>query len=328
MFLASAPAPARMRFAAAPALAVVVPFWKPKYFGELLSALAAQSYKRFTVYVGNDGSAASPSHIIGCFRSVLDIRYHRFGTRLGHIDLAGQWNRCVGISGEEEWLWVVPDDDLPSSNCVAAIHEAMEIADQVGANLIHLPFVEADRDGRSLHAPHVWPRTMNIAPFYLSQVRGDAPGLALGNVVFRRKAFDAAGGFVSFPQGWGSDHATALAVAAGGPIVSIRDAFVAFRMSGENISCNRDDGYEKMQARVLFARWFLDKGKDWFESGARAELLKWFYFKGEIYAINIWRYDMRMYGKLFELATICNVPRHPLQKCSILLRSILSSLRQ
>lgn len=45
-------------------LAIVIPYYKPDFFEETLQSVAAQTDKRFTLYIGNDASAHDPLPLI------------------------------------------------------------------------------------------------------------------------------------------------------------------------------------------------------------------------------------------------------------------------
>lgn len=303
-----------------PQLMVVIPFYKVNFFEALLSSLSAQSSSEFEVFVGNDASDDEAVNLCEKYMAKLDIRYHKFDKRLGHEDLAGQWNRCIHFAGSAEWIWVVPDDDVPSLNCIEEIRAATVVADEVAANVIHIPCLTIDRMGESLGERCDFAPVMDSGEFYLGQLKGLASGLTLANTVYRRSAFDKAGGFMSLPKAWGSDHATTLAVASGGPVVTVPSAWLGFRMSGENISSDNSDGIEKLGARLEFARWLGANTPEWYGAEVSKELMKWFYLKGEFYVLNVWPSSRAMTHKLFELAEICGVDRTPLQKLKVLTR--------
>ena len=129
---------------------------------------------------------------------------------------------------------------------------------------------------------------------------------------------------MSLPKAWGSDHATTLAVASGGPIVTAGYAWLAFRMSGYNISSRLDDAHEKLRARLIFARWLREKSISWYGAEVSCDIMQWFYLKGEYYVTQVWPFDNDTAVGLFELAEICGVNRTIFQKISIFFRGWIS----
>ena len=308
-------------------IAVVIPFYKPDFFKKLLTALSCQSDTEFKVFVANDASDPIAEDICNEFSETLDITYHRFDERMGHVSLAGQWNRSVALISDFDWVWVVPDDDLPSPDCIAEFRDAAMKADDVGSNVIHIPSITIDEHDTASHSRSGLPFVMSSDEFYLSQLKGLTPGMSLANAVYRKKAFDSAGQFISFPRGWGSDHATTLAVAAGGPIVTLPHAWLGFRMSGLNISSQTDDVGQKLEARLGFATWLAEKAPKWYGPDMAQEMLRWFYLKGELYVIRIWPFSIAMALRLFDLADICGVRLSAGHKAGIILRGCHNVLK-
>lgn len=301
-------------------IVVVIPFYKAVFFRRLLGALSCQSHPEFKVFVANDASDPVAEDICIEFNGLLDITYHRFDERMGHVNLAGQWNRSVALISDFDWIWVVPDDDLPSPDCIAEIRAAAKIADDVGANVIHVPGITIDEDDNASAPRSEFSSVMCSAEFYLSQLRGHASGMSLANAVYRKTAFDSAGQFISFPKGWGSDHATTLAVTAGGPIVTVPHAWLGFRMSRFNISSQTDDVDQKLQARLGFATWLVEMAPAWYGPDIARQMLWWFYLKSELYVIKIWPFSIAMAFKLFDLADICGIRLNKTRKAIIIFR--------
>lgn len=88
-------------------LAVVIPAYKGKYFGETLESLARQSDVDFNVYIGDDCSPEPLAEIVARFNDRLHIRYVRFEENLGGRDLVAQWNRCLALAGREEFVCIL-----------------------------------------------------------------------------------------------------------------------------------------------------------------------------------------------------------------------------
>jgi glycosyltransferase involved in cell wall biosynthesis len=309
-------------------IAVVVPFFKGYFFEELLNSLANQSDGDFRVFVGDDNSENPPLNLIEKYKDILQISYVRFDINLGSEDLAAQWNRCVKLAPNSDWIWVIPDDDLPSENCIEEIKKSCLIADRVRSNIIHVPCITINSRGDVLTDREDWPSITNSCDFYLRHLKGEVSGLSLANSVYRRNKFESVGGFISLPKAWGSDHATTLSVADGGSIVTAPKASLKFRMSNYNISSFIDDAEEKMQARLLFSKILSDMSRSCYSDDIRSNLLFWFYMKGELYATKFWPFSFSMMRKLLELAAVCGVDRTPIQIIKICAKGYISNLRR
>ena len=103
-------------------LAIIIPVYKPDFLEEALECLAAQTCKDFTVYVGDDCSPHPLSEIVMPFKEKMNLHYTRFDSNLGAKDLIGQWERCVALAQDEEWLWLFSDDDQMDNNCVESFY--------------------------------------------------------------------------------------------------------------------------------------------------------------------------------------------------------------
>lgn len=296
-------------------LAIVIPYYKISYFDDLLYALSKQTNKNFRVYIGDDCSSSDPSSVIDQYHEILQITYHRFNERLGNIHLTQQWGRCVKLVEDETWVWVLPDDDLPASNTVEEFYAALEYVNINNINVLRLPIKIIDEHGNVIEKPGNDPLNESLTnimneplvetnyEFYSRLVRGEAAA-SLGDNIFRRAALESSGGFIEFPKGWGSDHATILNVAAGGKIYFLHNTSFGFRMSGENISSNREDGFEKMAARVEFAHW-LKANEHIFPCLPDDDFYKFFYWKGEYYALHHFSFSIKLWRELYKLRKLC-----------------------
>src|SRR3970040_240113 len=100
-------------------LAIVIPYYKLTFFECTLESLANQTDQRFKVYMGDDASRETPSVLLEKHKGKFDFSYHRFDDNLGGISLVRQWDRCIAMTGEEQWFMVLGDDETLSSTCIA-----------------------------------------------------------------------------------------------------------------------------------------------------------------------------------------------------------------
>ena len=99
-------------------LAIVIPYFKRTFFEATLESLANQTDKRFKVYIGDDASPENLTDLLEKYKGKFDFVYHRFDDNLGSISLTQQWERCIALSGEEEWVMILGDDDVLGENVV------------------------------------------------------------------------------------------------------------------------------------------------------------------------------------------------------------------
>lgn len=285
-------------------LAIVIPYYKIGYFGELLEALSQQTDKNFNVYIGNDASPDSPEKLIERYKDTLNITYKRFETNMGGVSLTRQWERCLEMIGDEEWIWVLPDDDLPSQNSVEAFYKGLKDSERYNVKVFRLSLKFIDSQGHTINeGKHEDPLVEDNLSFYNRLLRGKTSS-SLGDNIFHRQSFGQSGGFVEFPKAWGSDHATVLNVTAGGNLYTLQDASLSFRMSGENISSDMTDGVEKLRSRVAFLKW-LKSHEGIFPEKPDETFYKFFYWKGEHYVLHEWDFSLSLLKELYRLRKLC-----------------------
>lgn len=306
-------------------LAIIIPFYKDSYFETLLEALSNQTNQNFNVYVGNDCSPNDPEEILERHYGKLRLNYYWFSDRLGHVSLTKQWDRCLELANDEEWVWFLPDDDLPSPNCVEEFYRALDEVDKYHIKIFRLPLEIIDDRGYVLNKiGESAPAIETNYEFYTRVVTGKAAS-SLGDNIFSRKDLVATGGFVDFPKAWGSDHATVLKVSSGGTICFLKDAKFGFRMSGQNISSDISDGLEKITARIMFAKWMKDN-ESIFSQKPEVGFYKRFYRKGEYYPVHEWPFSFKIWMKMYVLSTICHESYSPLPVMKLLIMKCLKNL--
>ena len=292
-------------------IAVVIPFYRLSFFYILLKSLLNQTDHSFNVYIGDDCSSDDPRGIIASVEDKLNIYYHRFESRLGDKSLAAHWNRCLNLIGSEQWIWVLPDDDLPGPNCIAEFYKAINSGAGAHNNVLIIPTSLIDASGVMLREAMPCQLEQDNYPFYLQQLKGVTQGSSLGENIFRRSVLLGMGGFPEFPKGWGSDHAAILAASAGTKIYCLQRACFGFRLSGTNITCHTDDGAKKMQAKVQFAQW-LKANEHLFSQPPDEEFYRYVYWRGEYFARYEWRFTYGVFWHLLRLRWVClrslNIP--------------------
>lgn len=303
-------------------LAIIIPYYKINYFDALLDALSKQTNSNFTIYIGNDSSPDDPSKIIEKYEDKLNITYKKFETNLGGTSLIKQWERCLEMVGDEEWVWVLPDDDVPSHNVVEEFYKALQFKKQYNIKVFRVPLNFIDETGIILsEAKSKEILIENNYDFYMNILQGKTAS-SLGDNIFHRKSLEDTGGFVNFPKAWLSDHATVLNVASGGNIYYLKDATFNFRMSGANISSDNSDGLIKIQSRILFVKW-LKENEHIFTSKPSEKFYKYVYWKGEYYVLHEWSFNIYIFKYLFQLRKICFDSINILPILSIFLQKIM-----
>jgi hypothetical protein len=230
-------------------LAIIIPAYKAVFLEKTLSAIESQTDKRFNLYIGNDAGDAEIETIVECFKDKFPINYVRFKDNLGSASLAQQWDRCLKMTGDEQWWWIMPDDDYPDPNCVSVFYENLgkssfdvfrfnvqyvnerEEVFKVNENL---PPVQSSFD--SLVEKLSFKRSGSVAEY-----------------IFSKNKFIEIGGFGDIPLAWGTDDLLWFQIGFDKGIHGTNEAKVSLRHSEFNISANyTTTAAAKINANFIF----------------------------------------------------------------------------
>ncbi|MBP6898900.1 MAG: glycosyltransferase family 2 protein [Burkholderiaceae bacterium] len=235
-------------------LSIVIPAYKARYLDAALGSISEQQDQGFRVHIGDDASPDDLTAVCRRWQDRVPLVYHRFEHNLGGRDLVAQWHRCIAL-GDQPWVWLFSDDDVMEPGCVRAWREAQGREPQ--ADVFHFDVLRIDGEGQPLRDEPAFADRLSARRFLLQRLRFELSSYA-PDYVFRRSAFQAAGGFQSFPLAWCSDDATWIKLAArGGGIRAVRGARVHWRLSDANISqyANTRLASLKLEAWVQFLEW-------------------------------------------------------------------------
>lgn len=237
-------------------LAIIIPAYKSTFFHETLQSIANQTCKDFTLYVGDDASPYGIYEVIKGYEKEVNIVYKRFNENLGGKDLIGQWNRCIDMSRDEEWLWLFSDDDIMEPNCVALFYK--HIALDKESQFLHFNTDIIDNEGKLYAKGCPFPSKMTATNFFQKRLSNQIFSFAV-EYLFTRELYVKEGGFQVFDLAWCSDDATWVKFGKDKGITTINDnTLVHWRYSGENISSlNIDESilFRKLNAKVAYFNW-------------------------------------------------------------------------
>jgi glycosyltransferase involved in cell wall biosynthesis len=233
-------------------LAIIMPIYKPDFLQEALKSLAAQTCQDFTLYIGDDCSPHPLSDIVMPFTEKMDLRYTRFEHNLGATDLIGQWERCICLAKDEEWLWMFSDDDCMDSNCVESFYKMLQLHPQ--HDLFHFDVTVIESDGRPTADRHFvkedFPKWLSAKDFLKRRLKYRINSYVV-EYIFRRKTLNAIGGFVRFPLAWCSDDATWYKMGQRSGILTIPDVRVYWRKSDANITPNKSSAVQRQKLKAV-----------------------------------------------------------------------------
>ena len=245
-------------------LAIIIPFYKLTFFEATLQSLAHQSDKRFKVYIGDDASPEDCTTLLQKFEGQFDFIYHRFETNLGGSSLTQQWERCIVLSEDEEWLMILGDDDVLDDNCVASFYANEVEIKENKSNVIRYACKVINAPGNVFLGPYFHPKLELASDFYCRKVK-NLTRSSLSEYIFKKEVFNQYK-FVNYPLAWHSDDKAWLDFSENKPIYTINEAIVYVRFSEINISGRQDNIAQKLTATFQFYGDILSDKKNVFTS--------------------------------------------------------------
>jgi len=238
-------------------LAIVIPAYKAQYLRAALQSIAAQTDRRFRLYVGDDGSPEPLEQIVQEFTGQMPLHYHRFEQNLGGVSLVKHWERCLRLT-KEPWVWLFSDDDLMAENCVAAFLQELSVT-RGKYDLYRFNTTWMRESHHWVEPSPEHPREESGVEFLVARLQATRRS-TLQELIFSRAAWEAAGGIPDFPLAWASDDALIGLLGRHRPICTIPGPRITWRLSDVNISSDNTPRRvrAKLQASEAFIRWMLN----------------------------------------------------------------------
>lgn len=249
-------------------LAIVIPYYKLTFFEETLQSLANQTDKRFKVYIGDDASLENPITLLEKYKGQFDFVYQRFESNLGRISLTKQWDRCIALSGNEEWIMILGDDDMLGENVVEEFYENLEEINLV-SNVVRYATQKIDSDNINIsNEKYLHPKIEKSTEYFFRHFRS-----SLSEYIFNKEKVVNIG-FKDFPLGWFSDVLAVLEFSNFKELFTINEALVYIRISDLSISGSQWNLDLKSKSTFKFYYYLLSKKKGYFSRIEMKVLLK------------------------------------------------------
>lgn len=235
-------------------LAIVIPYYKLTFFEETLQSLGNQTDLRFKVYIGDDASPENPEILLEKFKEQFDFVYHRFENNLGGISLTQQWDRCIALSNNEEWIMILGDDDYLGNLVVESWYKNYNIFYKK-AEVIRFTskmVVEETKKVSEVFTHPVWEAATDSYYRKLEHLTRSS----LSEYIFSRASYRKYG-FYDYPLAWNSDDRAWLDFSDNKPIFTINESVVYFRLSALNISGKEDNKVFKSLSQIVFYEFIL-----------------------------------------------------------------------
>lgn len=252
-------------------LAIIIPYYKITFFESTLESLANQTDKRFKVYIGDDASLEDCRTIIKKNERQFDLEYHRFDTNLGGKSLTKQWDRCIALSKDEEWIMILGDDDILGENVVEAFYENLEDVEVIGSNVIRFATEIINAEGRTISKVYQHNKLEEGGDAFWRKFKGLSRS-SLSEHIFKKQSYNN-NGFKNYPLGWHSDDYAWLTFVENKPIYCINEAVIKISVSSKSISGNNENLEIKNNAEIIFFKDLIKEKLSLFDKKAKLELL-------------------------------------------------------
>jgi glycosyltransferase involved in cell wall biosynthesis len=242
-------------------LAIVIPAYKGKFFDQALLSIANQTSNRFTLYIGDDCSPDDLFSIAKKYYERISIVYKHFNENLGGKNLVAQWERCIDLIKDEEWIWLFSDDDIMDSNCVERFYTSLEQTPDF--DLFKFNLNQIDELGNIIGKSDIKGEIISSEEFLKYRLRRGSISYVV-EYIFRKSHFFKLERFQPFDLAWGSDDATWIKLGKRKGIKIINDATVYWRKSTLNITPNNKDLVlleRKFNSLIEFSRWIACEAK-------------------------------------------------------------------
>ena len=240
-------------------LAIVIHTYRSRFIAKTLDALLTQSSHEFNLYIGDDHSPDDIESIVNPYAEKLKIEYKRFPENVGQKSLTKHWERCIKMAQEEHWIWLLPDDDVPNSECVATFLNAINTK-EVLAKVFRFQTVHINVDDEVIFQPVLCPTKESNVDFILKKMRYERNS-SVAEYIFDKAEYYKVERFTDIPMGWCSDDMMWIKLSQQHDIETLPAGVVQLRQSDVNISSNNRKHYEvKLNAKYTFLqRLFQDR---------------------------------------------------------------------
>ncbi|MDP2088174.1 MAG: glycosyltransferase [Flavobacteriaceae bacterium] len=276
-------------------LSIVIPFYKLTFFEATLQSLSFQTDKRFKVYIGDDASSENPALILKKFQGLFDFEYKRFDNNLGSISLVKQWERCIALTNNGEWIMILGDDDVLSKNVVHEFYNNLNEINEFNINVVKFSTVVIDELGKPISKVFKNNKILKSTEALYDKLNHKSRS-SLSEHFFRKSEYEKHK-FKNYDIAWHSDDMAWLEFSNFKYIYCINSASISIRVSEKSISGSKTNTIRKNVASFHFYNDLINKHLSEFNWAQRKLVIQYYEFKTVI----VKRKSLKIYIKLFWL---------------------------
>lgn len=232
-------------------VSILLPAFKSKFLEETILSVISQTYTNWELIIVNDKSPEDIDSIIDKFSEDKRIHYYKNEENLGKKDLTINWNKCLGYA-KGEFVCLICDDDIYDPSF---LEEMLSLAKQYPqCNVFRSGVKIVDRNNATIDYYPSSPSWENCES-YMWHVFHKYRCQTVSEWFYRTSHIKSLGGFCHLPLAWYSDFLSTFKFALVGGIASTTKHLVKFRMSGDNITSQKDKNtIDKMTASLYFEK--------------------------------------------------------------------------
>ncbi|MDY0987414.1 glycosyltransferase family 2 protein [Flavobacterium sp. CFBP9031] len=247
-------------------LAIIIPYYKLTFFEQTLESLKNQTDQRFKVYIGDDASPERPITLLEKYKDKFNFIYHRFENNLGGSSLTKQWDRCIALTGKEEWIMILGDDDVLGENTVEQFYKNLPEIKSKEIKVVRYATQVLNEKSKVNSEIYYHPEKEKSLDFLFRKKRS-----SLSEYIFlKQKVLKI--GFVDFQLGWYSDVLGVLEFSDFGTVLTINEAVIKIRVSSVSISGNILYSKKKNKSKFDFYYYLLSNKRSFFSEMQKKEL--------------------------------------------------------
>lgn len=247
-------------------LAIIIPYYKLTFFEQTLESLKNQTDQRFKVYIGDDASPERPIALLEKYKDRFNFVYHSFEINLGRSSLTKQWDRCIALTGEEEWIMILGDDDVLGENTVEQFYKNLPEIKSKEIKVVRYATQVLNEKSKVNSEIYYHPEKEKSLDFLFRKIRS-----SLSEYIFlKQKVLKI--GFVDFPLGWYSDVLGVLEFSDFGTVLTINEAVIKIRVSPVSISGSSLYSKKKNKSKFDFYYYLLSSKRSFFSEMQQKEL--------------------------------------------------------
>lgn len=229
-------------------ISVALPVVKTKFLRYALESILNQSYHDFELIVVNNGSPEDVDEILKDYKDprIIYIKHEKM------LPIIENWNRCLSYA-KGEYFVLFSDDDIYEKDF---LKEMTTLARKyTDVDIFHVRVKVIDENNNIAYYTASCPEYETVAEFIWHRLKSYRMHYA-PDFMCRTETLRRVGGFVDFPNAWGSDDATWISVANENGIVASSKALCNWRQSGMNLS-RRGSVSIKLEAVKAYTNWLI-----------------------------------------------------------------------